>query len=349
MPNYGMPGVTMGRRGARVLGAFVVAVAAAGVLGWRADLYSGGADATLRIQIRTSQVGEGIIAGTKVRMDGVTIGRIAEITPVEQGRQLLTLDLDHTESASLTDSFAVDYAPENLFGISALTMRRNPGGQPLRTGAVIDLADTRVADVTMGSLLRTLSSTSTEVLTPKLVELVTRFHSDLAAFSPLLEAMVMLSRQIADTQRYPTPFLLDQYSSFASGLGGFVSSTFQLLDALINIEIFVNDRPRYDATIEMIVSGALPAIGRAGDRAREELAGYTALFTPLMHSIAATVPAPGRSRAEIVELIDRLDRMFTETPEGPAVDLSVTLRGIPGLAVPLLGGLPPLPAPGGDR
>ncbi|MFI9504008.1 MlaD family protein [Nocardia sp. NPDC052566] len=339
MPNYGMPGVSMGRRGARVAGACAIVLAAVAGIGLRADMDSPD-DTRLSITLRTENIGEGIIPGTKVRMDGVTIGTISEITAIEQGRQLITLDLDSAETAGLTDSFAVDYAPENLFGISALTLRRSAGGNPLRAGSLVDLAGAqanKVTDVTMGSLLRTLSETSTEVLTPKLVELIRRFDSDLRAFTPLLESVVMLSRAVAETQRYPVPFLVDQYSSFFGGLGSFVSSTFKLLAAVMDIEIFVSDRPRYDQTIDMIVNTLFPAIGKVGDAARGELRGYTEALTPLIATLAATVPTPGASAAEVTELIDRWNRMFTDTPAGPAVNVAVTLRGLPGLAVPLLG------------
>ncbi|WP_225728038.1 MULTISPECIES: MlaD family protein [unclassified Nocardia] len=335
MPIYGMPGVSMGRNGSRAVGAFVVVVAVVAVVGAR--VHTGGpGDTHLHVQLRTEQIGEGIVTGTKVRMDGVTIGQITDIQPVAQGRQLITLDLDRRETGSLTDAFTVDYAPENLFGISALTLRRAEGGAALRDNSVIDLAG-RVNDVTMGNLLRTLAGTTTDVLTTKLTDLITRFNSDLQAFTPLLQAIVMLSRNIADTQRFPSPYLLDQYSSFFGGLGDFASATFKLFNSVLNIEILKDDRPRYDATINMVVDGGFPAFGHVGDVAHTHLQGYAELFTPLIGAIAATVPTPGRSRTDVQELIDRLDRMFTNGPDGPALNVTVALRAIPGLGVPLLG------------
>ncbi|WP_405165007.1 MlaD family protein [Nocardia sp. NBC_01499] len=339
MPNYSMPGVSMTRRGSLLVGALVVVTASVVAFGWR-GVFDDADARQVRIQLHTEEIGEGVIPGTKVRMDGVTVGEIATIASAEQGRQLITLDLDRTETASLTDTFTVDYAPDNLFGISALTLRRSAGGTPLRAGAVIDLAGknaNKVTDVTMGSLLRSLTDTSTEVLTPKLTELITQFNGDLHAFTPLLEAIVTLSRAVADTQRYPTPYLLDQYSSLFGGLGTFASSTFRLLDALMNIEVLVNDRPKYDAFIGMVVNDAFPAIGQVGDAARGQLLGYTQMLTPLLQAMAATVSDPKRSGAESTELLDRLNRMFTDTPDGPAVNVAVVLRGMPGIAGPLFG------------
>ncbi|WP_433655365.1 MlaD family protein [Nocardia sp. CA-128927] len=339
MPNYSMPGVSMTRRGSLILGALAIVTTTVVTLGWRGVFDDADPD-RVRIQLHTEQIGEGVIPGTKVRMDGVTVGEIATITGAEQGRQLITLDLDRTETASLTDAFTVDYAPDNLFGISALTLRRATGGAALHEGTVVDLAGKnadKVLDVTMGSLLRALTETSTDVLTPKLTELISRFNGDLHAFTALLEAIVTLNRAVADTQRYPTPYLLDQYASFFGGIGAFTSATFRLLDAIMNIEVFVNDRPKYDAFIGMVVNDVFPTVGQVGDAARGQFLGYAQMLTPLLEAMAATVPDPQRSRAESTELIDRLNRMFADTPEGPAVNVAVVLRGMPGIAGPLFG------------
>ncbi|MEU7144589.1 mammalian cell entry protein [Nocardia sp. NPDC046473] len=338
MPNYSMPGVSMTRRGSLVIGALALVTTAVVILGWRGVFDNADAD-RVRIQLHTEQIGEGVIPGTKVRMDGVTVGKIATIASAGQG-QLITLDLNRTETASLTDAFTVDYAPDNLFGISALTLRRATGGAALHEGTVIDLAGRnadKVTDVTMGSLLRSLTETSTEVLTPKLTELITRFNGDLHAFTPLLQSMVTLSRAVADTQRYPTPYLLDQYAALFGGLGSFTSATFRLLDAVMNIEVFVNDRAKFDAFIGMVVNDVFPAIGQVGDAARGQFLGYAQMLTPLLEAMAATVPDPQRTRAEGTELIDRLNRMFADTPDGPAVNVDVVLRGMPGIATPLFG------------
>ncbi|MGV9821770.1 MlaD family protein [Nocardia xishanensis] len=339
MPNYGLPGVPMSRRGSRALGAAALALTVAAGLTWRAGLDDRPPD-RLQVQLRTEQIGEGVVEGTRVRYDGVTVGEITEIAAVGAGHQLLTLDLDKTQTAGLTDALTVDYAPENLFGISALTLRAAAGGAPLTEGGMIDLAGAhadKVTDVTMGSLLRALTATSTEVLTPELSELLATVNSEMSSFAPLWEAIVTLSRAVADTQRYPAPYLIDQYAAFFGGMGDFASATFRLLHAVMNIEIFRNDRPRYDATITMVVDGALPKIGLLGDAANRQLAGYTAELTPLVAALAATVPAPGRSRAEAAALVDRLERLFSDTPDGPALNVAVTLGGMPGLAVPLLG------------
>ncbi|WP_162958312.1 MlaD family protein [Nocardia yunnanensis] len=325
----------MSRTGARLLSVLAVVLVAVLAVAWYA--YSHTPDsARLRIQLRTSQIGDGIGPGTTVRLDGVAVGRITAVEPVDQGRQLLSVELDRSQTAGLTDALSVDYAPENLFGISAVTVHPGTGGTPLRPGMVIELGG-RVDDVTMGALLRSLTDTATQVLTPKLTALLTQFSSDLRAFAPILRAVVTLARTVSDTQRYASSFLIDQYGSFLHGLGDFSSATFKLFDSIMNIEVFVNDRPKYDASVNMIANQTFPAVGALADALGKYFGPAADMLTPLLSAVAATVPDPAAAQANLTDLIDRLDRMFAPGPEGPAIDVAVTLRGVPGLAIPLLG------------
>lgn len=335
MPNYTIPGVHTDRRTARVLGALAVAIVVAAGVAWQT--YTDRAPReSISVRLRTEQIGEGIVDGTAVRYDGVAIGRITAVDPIEQGRQVLTLELDEGQTAGLTETLSVDYAPENLFGVSAVALRSAPGGAPLRDGQMIDLAG-RVSDVTMGALLRSLTETATEVLTPKLTELLTQFNGDLRAFTPMLEAVITMSRLVADTQRYPSSFLLDQYAGFFNGFGAFTSATFKLAKAIMDIEIFVNERDRYDASITMIRNSVLGGLTDTLNTAGGHFGGLTDALTPTIEALAATLPDPPTSHAQLTELIERLNRIFVDTPNGPTVNVEVTLRGIPGVAVPLFG------------
>ncbi|MEC3919346.1 MlaD family protein [Nocardia sp. CDC160] len=325
MPNYAIPGVRIGRGRSRLLGVLAVLLVVLAVLAWSViDHRATGA--RLRIQLRTEQIGEGIVPGTSVRFDGVAIGSIADVRPADAGRQLLTVDLDPGQIGGLTDALTVDYAPENLFGVSTVALHAAPGGTPLRDGQTIDLAN-RVSDVTMGALLRSLTQTSTEVLTPKLTHLLTQFDTDLRAFTPVLQAVVMLSRAVADTQRYPSSFLIDQYAGFFHGFGAFTSATFKLAKALMDIEIFQHERDRYNASIEMLRGGVLEGAATTFDVVYQNFGGFTDPLAPVIQALADTVPDPAKSHAQLTETIDRVNRMFADTPDGPTLRIAVTLLG----------------------
>ncbi|UGT42622.1 mammalian cell entry protein [Nocardia yamanashiensis] len=337
MPNYGIPGVSIGRGRARGLGVVAVVLAVTAGVGWNA--YNGrDTGEHLRIQLRTEQIGEGIVSGASVRYDGVAVGAITGIEPIGQGRQLVTLELDKAQAAGLTDALTVDYAPENLFGISALTLRHVPGGTPLRDGQQIDLAG-KVSDVTMGALLRSLTQTGTEVLTPKLTELVTQLNGDLRAFTPMVEAVITLSRLVADTQQYPSSYLLDKYAGFFNGFGAYTSATFKLAKAIMDIEIFVTDRPRFDASVAMLRKNVLEQFADTLKSVYANFGAFTDPLVPVVEAIAGTLPNPAVSQAEMTELVDRLHRIFADTPDGPTVNVQVALSGVPAVAAPLLGQL----------
>ncbi|MFC9998613.1 MlaD family protein [Nocardia sp. NPDC127526] len=345
MPNYVMPGVRATPRTALRAGTFALVALVIAVLAWNGYRAVTRPD-PFRIRLSTTQIGDGIIVGTDVRLEGVPVGRITDITPGERGHQVLTLDLDRSQLSGLTDRLTVQYAPANLFGISTLTLRRAAGGAPLHDGAMIDLSATgAVVDATMGSLLRGLGATSGEVLTPEFAEAIRQVDSGLTAFAPLLEAVVMLGRTVADTQRYAPSYLIERYGAILAGAGTLTSSTFKLLDGVVSIEVLKNDRPLYDAAISMIAGQVFPAVAQIGDAGRSHLTGYLEMLTPLLEAVAHTVPTPGRSAAETTELLDRLHRAFADTPDGPVLGLDITVRAMPGLAVPLLG----LPAGEGNR
>ncbi|MGX1778830.1 MlaD family protein [Nocardia brasiliensis] len=335
MPNYAACATSATPRRARTFGVLALAsIVTLSMAGYACARLS--EPEVLRIQLRTDLVGEGIGSGTAVRLDDVTVGEVSAVAAIGSGRQLLTIDLDRTQTAELTDTLTVDYAPQNLFGVSAVALRPGTGGTALRAGAVVDVAG-RVTDATMGALLRQLTETSTRVLTPQLTDLVNQLSTNMRAFSPMLQALVALSRAVADTQQFASSYLIDQYAAFFHGFGEFSSATFALLDSVLDIEVFQTDQARYDRTINMVVDQAFPNFGKVGGSARDQFRGFTDAFAPLVAALAATVPEPRTSRAELTSLLDRLDRAFAETPDGPALNVAVTLRAVPGVAVALLG------------
>ncbi|MFI6213406.1 MlaD family protein [Nocardia brasiliensis] len=332
---YVMPGVHITPRSARLTGlvALVAVVCAAIAL---TTFGNTAHEQNLRVRLRTDVVGDGVVAGTSVRFDGVQVGRVTAVDPAANGRQVLSVELDRAQVAELTDAASVDYAPANLFGITAVALRSGTGGQPLRDGSLLDLTG-RTSDHTMANLLRSLTETSGQVLTPQLTALLTQVGTDLRAFTPILQAMVTLGRIAADTERYRSSYLIEQYAGFLHGTGEFASSTFVLLHSVLGIDAFVTDRPGYDAGVAMVADQLIPSIGTVLDTAHTQLGGYADIATPLLSAIASTVPTPDRSHAELTELLTRLDRIFADTGQGPRVQVAVTLRTLPGLAVPLLG------------
>ncbi|WP_369690379.1 MlaD family protein, partial [Nocardia miyunensis] len=74
----------------------------------------------IHIALITNRIGEGITHGTDVRLDGVRIGTVDSVAIATPGHQRIELNLLHSQLFGLTNTLTVDYAPGNLFGITAL-------------------------------------------------------------------------------------------------------------------------------------------------------------------------------------------------------------------------------------
>ncbi|BDT99300.1 MlaD family protein [Nocardia sputorum] len=337
MPNYGIPGVTVDRRRALAVGTLavvLVVLAALGTLGYRAVREEPG----VRIVLRTSRVGDGVLAGTQVRLDGVRVGRVTGISPGERGTQNIAVRLDSARLPGLDSSLRMDYATGNLFGISEIELRRGPGGAPLRSGAVLDLSGPdAVYDATMGNLLRSLSQVGDAVLTPRMATLLATLAADTRAFTPFLESVVTLARTVTEVQAMPLSLTLGRFGVTLNGGGDFIDSLIDLLDRIYRIETLREDRARIDGGITMVVDQLLPEVAQALRYAETGFSGYTGLLIPVLRMVAQTVPDPRRSGAEVGELIQRMRDVMPDTPDGPVLQADVDLRNIPSLAIPLSG------------
>ncbi|MFB7878428.1 MlaD family protein [Nocardia sp. NPDC056064] len=340
MPNYGLPGVAIGQRAALVVGAVAVVAVAAGLLGWRVATH-GEELAGIEVVLRTERLGDGIVVGTRVRADGVVVGKVTGIDPAGTGRQTVTLDVDRDQLAGIDDSMTVDYATSNLFGISEIQLRPGRGGAPLRSGSVVDLTGPRsgdAADATMGALLRGLSTVGDQALVARAAVVLDQLATDTEAFTPLLQAMVVAGRTVADHQTLPPSFQLEQLGTALGGVAPFAGATVDVIDRVYRIDALREDRPRFDATVSMVVEQLFPALQTMLNHAGEQFPAYAAMAVPLLSAVANAVPDPQRSSAELTALLANLRSAFSDSPAGPVLNVDVDLRIAPVPMIPLLAG-----------
>ncbi|PPJ04895.1 mammalian cell entry protein [Nocardia nova] len=340
MPNYGMPGVAVDKRRSLLVGGVAIALVAAVAIASLA--YRGlRADDSLRIALHTEQIGDGVLAGTPVRVDGVQVGEVAAIVPDDGGTQRITLRLDGSQLHGIDDSLRVDYAPANLFGISEIELRPGSGGAPLRGGSTIDLTGQHadaVYDATMGGLLRGLSQTGNALLTPQMATVIAQVSNDVRGFTPLAQALISVAQTITDNQKMPSSELVGRLGPAFDGGGRFAGATIQVLDLIRNIPRLQDNRASYDAGTSALTGSVLPALAGLGTRAGSELSGGTDAVAPVLAVLARMVPRPQQSGADLAELVRRLRAGLHDTPDGPVLDTEIDVRGVPVLA-PLLGGI----------
>ncbi|MFI2474840.1 MlaD family protein [Nocardia xishanensis] len=342
MAVYGMPGVAMDARTSRRTGAAAAVIVAVALIAGTC-YRSVRTDDVLRVQVVAEQLGDGIVNGSDVRLDGLKVGSVESIDNAGPGRVRMTLALDESRMPGVTDSLTVLAAPGNLFGISELGLERGEGGRPLHSGTVIELtgsAADRMSDATMGALLRQLSQTANQVMTPELAETLRQLNTVSKAFTPIFEAMVTTARSFADTQLYAPSYLMGQYGATLAGLPPFVAGTIQLLDNLNNMEALRTDRAAFDETVVAMVDELLPGTALTSSTARQYLTEYADFLSPLLAALGSMVSRPQQSSAELRELLTRLRAAMPDGPDGPTLNLKVTLSDVPVLSTILLGQTP---------
>lgn len=337
MPAHGLPGVAVGQRGSRRIGIVAAVLAAAVLIAWRVT--PSGTDGSMSVSVLTDSVGTGIKVGNDVRLDGVQVGRIADIAAAD-GHQRITLSLGRGQLFGLTDAMGVDYVPGNLFGVAEIDLQRGSGGQALVDRAVIDLTGPRAdraRDATIATLLHSVGTFSNDVLTPQLMSVLERISSGTAAFTPLIESIIAITRAVADTQRLPSSFLLAQYGSALSGLPSTLDGVLRTLGSVDeNIYLSAPEHmDKFNASTEMLSSELIPAAATLLGTGQRHLGDAASTLVPVLQRLARTVPTPETSGQELSELLRRLNAAMPDSPNGPHLNLRIDLRGVPVLSTPL--------------
>lgn len=339
MPPYALPGTEVGPRRARILGACAVAVTLVGGFVWQACPDSGSPD-DIHVALRTDHVGEGIGPGTDVRLDGVKVGSVAAITAVGQGREDIEVVLRRSQLFGLTDSVSVDFAPGNLFGISALQLISHAGGTELDDGATVDLSgeeSDRVRDATLSALLRSTGQLTDDVLTTKLAELLRKVSGDLRAFTPLMEALGATLRAYADTRVLAPSDLADSLGSTLAGMPPMLTGAVNVLDAAYTNEYLRSPENlrRFAEFWDNMQYELLPAVTRTMTTSRTHFGAMMPIATMILDEIATAAGPPERTTDQLGALLERIDAAFVPTPTGPVLRVAVELDTVPALAGPL--------------
>ncbi|SFN87109.1 MlaD protein [Nocardia ignorata] len=350
MSRYEMPGVSATKRSSIIVGMVAVLTALSVAAAWTVGNAARG-DNRMLVVLRTEKIGDGVGVGTPVQFDGVGIGAVTAIGSGDGAKQV-TLMLDRTNSSGLTDSLLVDYSPSNLFGISEVALKPGVGGTPLRDGVVIDLTgprSDRQRDATMGVLIRTVAETTGSLLTPELTDVLVRVATAARQFTPLMEAIVVSGRNVAETRSVPVSALLEQYGSMLVGSASMIDGTVGLIYRLTTIEILNNQRELFDATVSVVGQRFFPALAGTLFTAQAHLSEYAAMLTPILASGSRMVSTPGVSSMQLSEILSRLDRSFTSTPSGPVLSIKLILDLVPAIAASSPETLVPTPYFGGGR
>jgi hypothetical protein len=279
---------------------------------------------SLRVQLRTEQVGSGLGSGSYVVLDGVRVGTVASVESPDITHQIITVELDRRRVAGLTDAMTIAYAPENLFGITAINLQREPGGSRLTEGTTIDLAARGGStDATMGLMLESLTNLTTGVLTPQTADLLAQAADALDEFTPLFEALIGVTRSYVGARKYAPSTILNSYAGLLEGAEPFLTSTVDVIDYIQNIAVLKSDHKRTDDFIHIIAQQVIPGAAKLMTTMERYYPPYMQMLTPLMAALANTVPN-SRSRQQLTQLLTSLDGVFTGGAD-PALKVALVI------------------------
>lgn len=321
-----------------LIGAVVVAIVAGVVTAMLPD-------DSYHLKMHTDTLAGGIGEGTGVVVNGSEIGVVRAVSADREGKFTLDLDLNRdrlTTPGIITSTTRLTYAPKNLFGIAAVVLNSEPGGDPIPSGGSLN-PDTPV-DATLTTMLRQLSDIQGSALQPYVGDILAGANQATMAFLPILDIVGRLTDAVVDTEQIPVERSLPQ-------LGGLIAnlppSTDHLLGAVNNLlewpaarnggaDFLRRETDGFNQATNVTMSNLGTLLGAKG---LGQMMPLMPQVQPLLDRILSSVPDARKNGLQIRQLIENLDRALPRVDGRVVLQVNVILRGLPGPVSALTGGI----------
>jgi len=321
-----------------IIAAIAVTVAAVGIAALLPE-------DVVRVRMHTDTLAGGIDRGTGVVVNGSEIGVVRSVAAGPKGDYVLDLELDKgrlTNPGVLTSTTRLSYAPKNLFGISAVVLNSEPGGDPIANGG--DFFPDTPVDATLTSMLRQLADLQDKAFAPYVSDLLDKADRATMAFMPVIESLGRLTGLVVETESIPADVTLPQMTELVSGLPDGLRQILPAVDTLLQ---WPDSRKGGKAFLEKARKGFDYATTTTmGDLSR--LLGPSGLgqamplmkdVLPLLQRILDSSPNARKNGLQIAQLIANIDRALPKVGGRPVLRAEVVLRGMPGPVAGLTGGV----------
>ncbi|NMO00733.1 hypothetical protein HH308_05825 [Gordonia sp. TBRC 11910] len=295
-------------------------------------------DDNMHIAMHTDVVAGGIEPGTAVVLNGDEIGQVASVRA--DGTKFvvgLTINPAYRDRKDvLTSAMQVTYAPKNLFGIGAVELTAQPGGDPLSNDA--DFYPDTPVDSTLTTLLRGLSDLQTEAFAPYVSDILSNANKATMGLLPVIGTVSELATEIADTQKLPTSVTMPQMAALLSGLNATTVAALPGLRSLMSWQ--AAQRPGFidkaNDGLGAAYSTLLPIINDILGKDIGQTMPLVPALTQIVARIQQSFPDSYDNGLEIAALIERIRRAMPAGADGrPMLNVDVVLRGIPGVTAAL--------------
>jgi len=311
----------------------------------------------LAVNIDVPYVGPGVATGTKVILHGAEVGEVTGLDKTGPDTVRMTVTLVPSEIGGLTDTFDLDFRPQNYFGITAVNLVDRPGGGALTAGRTLDRVP--AGDFTMSTMLEKGSVAIDGTLTTPMVRALDKVVRYTDGLTPLIQSGIVFADRVAATQQNLPTELMRYANDILAVLPAFSA---QAIDSLVYVyDSVYNRKPDGsvgvdDAFMDYSDAGLGLAANSLFGKAGSLLASHGTELTPVTLLVKALTDAMpqmldgGAAPAKLRELVDRYNAAFTGPADGKTLNLRIVLDDLPMIAAPLaLTGLPQAPSQEGPR
>ncbi|GAB17975.1 Mce family protein [Gordonia effusa NBRC 100432] len=338
MPDFRAPGMSAPRRVFARRAAFFLAASCVVLLAAILVLKVLPDNKTV-VTMHTDTLAGGIVNGAAVMLNGAEVGTVTELVKVAPGKYEITLAIDDgflKTPGLLSSATQVTYAPKNLFGIAAVVLKSQPGGEPIANGD--DFYPDEPVDATLTTLLRNLNDLQTDAFDPYMGDILRSANQATMGLLPIIGVLGKLATDIADTQKIPTAKSLPQFKELIARLR---DTTGVVLPSLMSLVHW--DAPQRPGYVEKQYNGlsyvSTTTMDDVGNLLSNKELGGLLVVAPtgvqLVDRILKTFPEARKNGIQIATLIDRINAALRPGPQGPVMTVDVVLAGIPGVAAAL--------------
>ncbi|WP_143859993.1 Mce family protein [Nocardia cerradoensis] len=280
-------------------------------------------------------------------MHGVEVGSVTELTRIDDDALRMTMALNPSRTAGLTDSFAFDYRPENYFGVTAVDLQAGAGGERLTSGRTV--VRKPIGDYSMSTMIEKGSLVVDGTLTNDVVTSLDKIVRYTNGLNPMIQTGIVFADRIAKTQQALPSESIGYFDSildslpafdreFVAGLNGiFYTEYNRQADGSLGTNADLMDRN--DVGLQL---GATKLFGAAGHL----LQSHKTELPPIVDAVQAMtdvipdVLAHGSLTDRFRALIEQYNQAITGPDDAKKLNVRIALDRLPMLAAPF--GVPAL-------
>ncbi|MGY2033058.1 MlaD family protein [Nocardia gipuzkoensis] len=297
---------------------------------------------TIDLGIDVPAVAPGIHTGTKVILRGAEVGEVSGLTRRDDRTVRVDLSLEPDQVAGLTDNFAVDFRPENYFGVSAVNLVGQPNGGRLVSGQILDRTPT--GDFTMSTMIEKGSLVVNGTLTQSMIETLDKVIRYTDGLTPMIQTGIVVANRVAQTQQAMPSVLLADMNQTLDVLPAFSQHAIDTLAVMFDNESQKKSAGslEYEKAwwgdmnegLDLVLSGMFSAAGTLLSSHQNELTPLTQMTAALTGAVPNLLDG-GAAAAKLSALVDRYGSAFSGRDQTKTLNLRLVLDDLPAFATPL--------------